>query len=181
VALLVPEPGPSGALQLVRRLCRLCIFNIAADYPERCLLLGCREGKDTAYPCTTCTVTCTCEKCQLCGPYFGARGLPLRLHGTETERRQRLRAALAAHQRGAVGPANKEATAHSLHIADYDTALEGLDFGAPPLLTTGGEIFARHNAVQPGWMHVVYEGLGKQILGWICQLSGVSACCLCVL
>ena len=44
VELYVPERGASGEWQLTRRMCRICMMVLAADYPERCLMCGCRAG-----------------------------------------------------------------------------------------------------------------------------------------
>ena len=86
IGLYVPERGPSGEWQLTRRLCRACLMALAVDYPERCLVCGCRGGARAACPCTTCQ----CTKEELGGPLFGARGLPLRAAPDWQDRRARL-------------------------------------------------------------------------------------------
>jgi len=164
VELYVPERTPSGAWRLMRRLCRICLMVLAADYPERCLVCGCRGGADTAYPCTTCQ----CTKAELGDPLFGARGLPLREAPDEQDRRSRLTAAVNGRARGAVGPARAEATEQSMHITRGPLALEGLDLGEHPR-----GVSAMHAAVPPDWLHVVYEGIGKDVVGWVCQLAQV--------
>jgi len=164
VELYVPERGASGEWQLTRRMCRICMMVLAADYPERCLMCGCRAGAETAYPCTTCQ----CPKEQLGDPLFGARGLPLRAAAEEQERRARLTAALNGRAHGAVGPARKEATEQSMHITGGPLALEGLDLGEH-----ARGVSPMHAAVPPDWLHVVYEGIGKEVVAWVCQLAQV--------
>jgi hypothetical protein len=164
VELYVSERTPSGAWRLMRRLCRICLMVLAADCPERCLVCGCRGGADTAYPCTTCQ----CTKAELGDPLFGARGLPLREAPDEQDRRSRLTAAVNGRARGAVGPARAEATEQSMHITRGPLALEGLDLGEHPR-----GVSAMHAAVPPDWLHAVYEGIGKEVAGWVCQLAQV--------
>ena len=91
-------------------------------------------------------------------------GLPLRTT-EEQERRARLEA-VVREGRGGVGDARREATAHSLNLAEGPMALEGLDLGVRE-----PGVSEMHAAIPPDWLHVVYEGIGKSTVTWIVQLA----------
>ena len=162
VDLLLPHRDvQTGKHHLVKTTCRVACALASADYPERLILLNAKGGHETAYPCTGCLVT----KEETGNPDFAMRGgLPLRTT-EEQERRARLEA-VVREGRGGVGDARREATAHSLNLAEGPMALEGLDLGVRE-----PGVSEMHAAIPPDWLHVVYEGIGKSTVTWIVQLA----------
>ena len=68
---------------------------------------------------------------------------------------------------GQIGAADKAAKEASMHLDGYPLALDGIDFGEQP------QDAGRFWAVAPDWMHVYYEGIGKDLLDWIVGLCKV--------
>ena len=170
VKLLVPQRAAlNGKLELVEKECRVACCCVASDYPERCLLCGARGGAATAFPCTSCTV----PQAETGNPDFCLHeraGLPLRRDEDESERRERL--SLLVQQPRSKTKVEKEATEHSIHIDGVPLGLSGIDLGE-----TRPGLSPIHAAVPPDWLHVVYEGIGKYIVKWTCQLADVSSLC----